>query len=152
MIKDIITDESLLKEVSEDIDLEIISPRSYIVENLLDTARHNKDRCLGLAANQIGINKRVMALRKNDDDFVIIMNPVIIAEHGGRKQLMEYCLSKVDKHGKLVGTRTKRYKKINVKFHVFDDEGKPKEVRAKYDGVAARTIRHEVDHFNGRLI
>lgn len=157
MIKKIITNQSgkialSLLEISEEVDLELFKPKSYIAENLLDTARHNKDRCLGLAANQIGINKRVMALRTNDNDFIIIINPRIIAKYGGRKQKMEYCLSRVDKYGKLIGTRVKRYKKVAVKFHVFDKEGKPVEVRAKYEGVAAITFQHEVDHFNGRLI
>lgn len=100
----------------------------------------NSDRCVGLAANMIGIRKRIIVVLR--DGFPLLMlNPEII------KKSMQYdteegCLS-------IPGVRkTRRYKKIKVKY--LDLDMKPR--IATYEGVTAQAIQHEIDHLDGILI
>lgn len=100
----------------------------------------NSDRCVGLAANMIGIRKRIIVVLC--DGFPLLMlNPEII------KKSMQYdteegCLS-------IPGVRkTRRYKKIKVKY--LDLDMKPR--IATYEGVTAQAIQHEIDHLEGILI
>ncbi len=149
-VLDIITDEKLLAEKSIDVDLDCITPRAAIVEDLLATARANKDKCLSLAGNQIGVNQRIAAVRNNHFGFVILMNPVILSVHKteGKAKYFEGCLSRPGK--KAIGAR--RAKSITLRYHVFNDEGQPYGLQTKFHGIAAQTVQHMIDHMNGRLI
>lgn len=107
---------------------------------LSEALRENSDRCVGLAANMIGIRKRIIVVLC--DGFPLLMlNPEII------KKSMQYdteegCLS-------IPGVRkTRRYKKIKVKY--LDLDMKPR--IATYEGVTAQAIQHEIDHLDGILI
>lgn len=107
---------------------------------LFDAFRENEERCVGLAANMIGVRKRIIIVL--DDDFPLpMLNPEIIKK-SGQYDTEEGCLS-------IPGVRkTRRYKKIKVKY--FDLDMKPR--FGTYDGVTAQAIQHEIDHLDGILI
>ena len=111
-----------------------------VMDDLLDTLRANQDRCVGLAANMIGVRKRVIAF--SSGPFQIgMMNPEIISK-SGPYETEEGCLS-------LDGIRkTIRYQQIEVSYQ--DRSFHPK--RTVYTGWIAQIIQHEIDHCNGILI
>ena len=110
------------------------------VRDLLDTLAAHKDGCVGMAANMIGVSKRIIAFDDNGK-YAVMINPEII-RFSGAYEAEEGCLS-------LAGTRkTKRYKSIKVSF--FNEDFQP---RIKtYTGFTAQIIQHEIDHCNGILI
>lgn len=108
-----------------------------IVTDLLDTLKANREICVGMAANMIGINKAIIAVAAGPFEFAMI-NPVI-TEKSGEYQTEESCLS-------LEGARTcTRYQKIEVDY--LDSAFQPK--NGKYSGFTAQIIQHEIDHCNG---
>ena len=109
-------------------------------QDLLDTLIAHKDGCVGMAANMIGVNKRIIAF-ENDGEYMLMFNPVIVKK-SGPYDTEEGCLS-------IPGVRkTRRYKKIKVKY--LDLDMKPR--IATYEGVTAQAIQHEIDHLDGILI
>ena len=74
MIKEIVKDENILRQKSE---LFVMGEDDYLITDMIDTANANKDNCAGLACIQIGVAKRVILVRQNDN-FVAFINPVII--------------------------------------------------------------------------
>ena len=138
MIKDIITDEKQLS-----VRCGISKETDDVVKDLIDTANAHKDKCLGLAANQIGYNSRVFVI-KTPDGFAAAVNPEVVCMTGGRKQYWESCLSRPGKEP----IRVKRYKK--VKLRLVNDKGA--EALLEFNDLAARIVQHELDHLNGVLI
>ena len=111
-----------------------------IVIDLLDTLKSNKDRCVGLAANMIGYNKKIICVSGGLYDFVMI-NPIIINK-SGEYLTEEGCLS-------LIGERKcKRYKEIEVDYLDINFNKQ----RGKYTEFVAEIIQHEIDHTNGIII
>ena len=110
------------------------------VRDLLDTLAAHKYGCVGMAANMIGVSKRIIAFDDNGK-YAVMINPEII-RFSGAYEAEEGCLS-------LAGTRkTKRYKSIKVRFLNEDFQ-----VRIKtYTGFTAQIIQHEIDHCCGILI
>lgn len=146
LIKEIITDPMKLKIPCRPIGkLQNNALLDEIVMYLTDTYKANQKRCLGLAANQIGYQKRVILVRITQG-FVIMINPVIVPSliHG-RITKKENCLSFP---GQVF--RVKRYKRIKVIYHPYTKEPVPLQTH-KYTGLAARIVQHEVDHLNGVL-
>lgn len=110
-------------------------------QDLADTLAANTDRCVGMAANMIGANKRIIAVLVFDR-VTVMLNPVITKKSGGVYETLEGCLS-------LNGTRkTKRYNIIEVEF--YDTQFK-KHVLT-YTGFIAQIIQHEIDHCDGIVI
>ena len=144
MIRKIITDEKFLTQKSVDANIETITPDSPIIKDLMKVAGENKDQCLALTGNQIGYYERVLVIKTNRGPYAAIINPTIIAKHGGRKKSRETCLSHPGKW-----TITKRYKEITVTYHVFDDDGALVGLKSKFKGLPAVTLQHAIDHFNG---
>ena len=108
--------------------------------DLLDTLRDNRERCVGMAANMIGVNCRIICF-VNGNEYMTMFNPVIVSS-GGPYETEEGCLS-------LAGTKkTKRYKVIKVKYC---DTGF-REKQCTFKGYTAQIIQHEIDHCNGILI
>jgi len=108
--------------------------------DLLDTLRANLDRCVGMAANMIGVRKRIIVVHTGFSQAVML-NPVIVSKSGAY-ETEESCLS-------LDGVRkTTRYEQIEVSFQ--DLMMRPH--RQKYSGYIAQIIQHEVDHCDGILI
>ena len=111
-----------------------------ILTDLVDTLLYHRKECVGMAANMIGVHKRIIAF---DDAGMIktMLNPEIV-EKSGEYEAEEGCLS-------LFGVRkTKRYEKITVRF---DNALGQKQVMA-FSGWTAQIIQHEIDHCNGILI
>lgn len=136
MVKDIVKDVMFLSQKAEIATKE----DKYIANDLLDTLKANKDRCVGLAANMIGYNKAIICVSGGLYDFIMI-NPVI-TDKIGEYQTQEGCLS-------LIGERKcKRYKEIEVDYLDINFNKQ----HGKYTGFVAEIIQHEIDHTNGIII
>lgn len=108
--------------------------------DLRDTLAANRDRCVGMAANMIGIKKRVIIVNIGMAD-VVMFDPVILSKDGPY-EAEEGCLS-------LAGTRkTTRYESIRVEF--YDMQWKKQQL--KLSGWPAQICQHEMDHLDGILI
>ena len=111
-----------------------------VITDLLDTLRANLDRCVGMAANMIGVRKRIIVFCNGPMQMVMV-NPQIIAG-SGKYETEEGCLS-------LVGVRkTKRYQKITVKYQ----DQAFRQQTGTFEGFTAQIIQHETDHCDGILI
>lgn len=109
-------------------------------QDLQDTLTANRDRCAGMAANMIGVRKRIIIVSMGFINLVMY-NPVIVKK-SGPYETEEGCLS-------LSGVRkTTRYQQIEVEYQ--DSAWKKK--RESFSGWTAQVIQHEVDHLNGILI
>ena len=112
-----------------------------VAEDLLDTLTAHKDGCVGMAANMIGIRKRIIAF-DNNGTYMVMFNPEIIKK-SEPYETEEGCLS-------LLGgpRKCKRYKTIKVKWQTAEMQ-----VRIKtFISFPAQIIQHEVDHCDGKLI
>jgi len=111
-----------------------------VAHDLLDTLKANSQSCVGLAANMIGVDKRVIAF-DNDGEYMAMFNPRII-KCSDPFEAEEGCLS-------LEGTRkTKRYRSIKVEW-----QNEKFQTRIKtFTGWTAQIIQHEIDHCNGIII
>ena len=109
-------------------------------QDLLDTLAAYKDTCVGMAANMIGVNKRIIAF-DNDGEYMVMFNPVIVKQSGAY-EAEEGCLS-------LTGTRhTKRFQTIKVQW-----QNEKFQTRLKtFTGWTAEIIQHEIDHCEGIII
>lgn len=137
MIKNIMRDEKFLSIASIDATIEDLS----IGNDLIDTLRFNRSRCVGMAANMIGVSKRIIIFEDEDKNYIVMYNPVIIKQEG-EYETEEGCLS-------LDGVRkTKRYKKIKVEYLDYEFRKRIK----TYSGFTAQIIQHEIDHCNGIII
>ncbi len=136
MIREIMRDESFLSRKAE-----LATPEDLpVAQNLLDTLEANKERCVGMAANMIGINKRIIVF-DNEGTYMVMFNPEII-KRSGPYQAEEGCLS-------LEGTRpAKRWQSIKV---CYQNE-KFQERFKTFTGWTAQIIHHEVDHCEGIII
>jgi len=136
MIRSIMKDIFFLNQKSE----LATKADAQVVQDLLDTLKANKEGCVGMAANMIGVKKRIIVISMCDMNFAMI-NPKIVNKSGQYKA-EEGCLS-------LIGVRkTNRFKDIEVEYL---DVGFKKR-REKYSGWIAQIIQHEVDHCDGIVI
>ena len=111
-----------------------------VAENLLETLEYHKNGCVGMAANMIGVDKRIIAF-DNDGSYMVMFNPEIL-QRSGPYQAEEGCLS-------LTGVRkTKRWKTIKVKWQNEKFQQRIK----NFSGWTAQIIQHEIDHCDGILI
>lgn len=111
-----------------------------IVRNMKKIMEENGG--MGLAANQIGILKRIIILTI-EDNIIALMNPEIVERKKDKEVMNEGCLSIPE-----LRVDIERHKKIVVRG--FDIEGKVKEVLC--EDLSARTVQHEIEHLNGVLI
>lgn len=138
MIKEIVKDENILTQKSEQVSIE---EAQEIITDLLDTANHHIDNCAGLAAPQIGVLKKVIVVR-NGNSFFPMVNPMIIKKSGKKFINTEGCLS-------LEGCRSvERYENILVNY----TDGRGKRQTKSFNGIMSVIVQHEVDHLNGKLI
>ena len=109
-------------------------------QDLLDTLAAHADGCVGMAANMIGVSKRIIAVEA-EEGYLVLFNPVILKKTGAY-EAEEGCLS-------LEGVRkTRRWQIIKVQYQT--PEGKPR--IKNFTGWTAQIIQHEVDHCDGILI
>lgn len=136
MVKNIVRDPMFLQQKSEP----ATEADKQVIHDLIDTLRANQDRCVGMAANMIGVKKRIIVVAMGPFHFAMV-NPVI-TKKSGEYQTEESCLS-------LEGVRPcTRYKEIEVDY--LDQDFKPQ--HGKYKDFTAQIIQHEIDHFEGVLI
>ena len=136
MVRDICKDEGLLAQKAQAATLDDLDTS----RDLLDTLIAHKTGCVGMAANMIGINKRIIAF-DNEGTYMVMLNPVIVKQ-SGPYEAEEGCLS-------LTGTRkTKRFQTIKVQW-----QNEKLQTRLKtFTGWTAEIIQHEIDHCEGILI
>ena len=112
-----------------------------VAQDLLDTLTAHKEGCVGMAANMIGVRKRIIVF-DNEGTYMTMFNPEIVKKDGAY-ETEEGCLSL------LGGPRMcKRYKTVKVKWQTADFQTRVK----TFTGWPAQIIQHEIDHCNGILI
>lgn len=136
MVKAIVRDPLFLAQKS----LSATEADKQVVQDLLDTLRANLDRCVGMAANMIGVRKNIIVVATGPFQFAMI-NPVITKKKEVF-QTEEGCLS-------LDGVRPcTRYKEIEVDY-LYQNF---KKQHGTYTGWTAQIIQHEIDHCHGIVI
>jgi peptide deformylase len=136
MIRPIVKDVLFLGQKSEPATKQDLP----VGQDLMDTLRANQDRCVGMAANMIGVRKKVIIVNMGIMN-VVMYNPVIVKKDTPF-ETEEGCLS-------LTGVRrTTRYQNIEVEYL----DGSWKKQRRKYSGWTAQIIQHECDHLEGIII
>ena len=155
MVREICRDEAFLAQKAEPATKDDLGT----AQDLLDTLLAHKDGCVGMAANMIGVNKRIIAF-DNDGAYLVMLNPVIIRQ-SEPYEAEEGCLS-------LNGTRkTKRFRSIKVQWQnemlrprpppspsfLFGPptQSLPPGLKT-FTGWTAEIIQHEIDHCEGILI
>lgn len=136
MVCEICRDKAFLAQKAEAAAAEDIGT----TRDLLDTLIAHKDGCVGMAANMIGVNKRIIAF-DNEGEYTVMLNPMIVKQ-SGVYEAEEGCLS-------LTGTRkVRRFKSIKVQW-----QNEKLQTRLKtFTGWTAEIIQHEIDHCEGVLI
>lgn len=137
MVKELIHDPILLAQKSTPATADDLQT----AQDLLDTLAAHKDNCVGMAANMIGIHKRIIVFDDNGT-YVTMLNPELI-KYSEPYETEESCLS-------LLGgpRKTKRWRKIKVQYQTLDFQTRLK----TFSGWTAQIIQHEIDHCNGILI
>ena len=136
MVREIMKDQFFLSMKSAPATMEDLD----IARDLLETLEANAAGCVGMAANMIGVAKRIIAFY-NEGTYMVMFNPEIVKQDGPYTA-EEGCLS-------LPGVRSaKRYRSIKVKY-----QNEAFQTRFKtFSGWTAQIIQHEIDHCNGILI
>jgi len=136
MVREIVKDPILLGRKSAEATQEDL----LTAQDLIDTFMENRAVCVGMAANMIGVLKRIIVLELGGQP-VVMFNPEILRT-SGPYLTEEGCLS-------LDGIRgTKRWKTIRLKYQNADFQTRIK----VYSGFEAQIIQHEIDHCDGILI
>lgn len=136
MIQEIMRDEKFLAQKAEP-----ATPADLqVAQNLLETLAAHKDGCVGMAANMIGVNKRIIAF-DNEGSYMVMFNPELLKKTEPY-EAEEGCLS-------LTGTRkVRRWKSIKVQY-----QNENFQLRMKtFTGWTAQIIQHEIDHCEGIVI
>lgn len=142
MVREIVRDVELLQKQCKSV--KHSKEVKELIQDLVETAKVHaeEDNCVGLAANQIGSDQRVIVCRLSETDWTVMINPVIVDRSRETWVSEEGCLS-------LEGTRTvKRHLKIKVMYKGINNKMCTKVV----SGFPAAIVQHEIDHLNGRLI
>ncbi|MCB6364976.1 peptide deformylase [Intestinibacillus massiliensis] len=136
MVREIMKDTAFLSQKAEIATAEDLPAAA----DLLDTLRANAAGCVGMAANMIGVNKRIIAF-DNEGTYMVMFNPEIV-KSSGLYEAEEGCLS-------LPGVRkTKRRQMVKVRYQNENFQTRLK----TFTGWTAQIIQHEIDHCNGVLI
>lgn len=136
MIREICRDEAFLSQAAEAATPDDVQTAS----DLLETLEHHKSGCVGMAANMIGVNKRIIAF-DNGGSYMVMFNPEIIKK-SEPYTAEEGCLS-------LSGTRsTTRWRSIKVRWQ---NERFQERIKT-FTGWTAQIIQHEIDHCSGIII
>lgn len=137
MVRELIHDPILLARPSQIAGIEDIP----VAQDLLETLQAHRETCVGMAANMIGVHKRIIAFDDNGK-LTVMLNPEIIKQWEPY-DTEEGCLS-------LLGgpRKTKRWQRIKLKYQTLELQTRLK----TYSGWTAQIIQHEVDHCNGVLI
>ena len=136
MIREICQDEAFLAQKAEP----AVPADLAVAQDLRDTLAAHREGCVGMAANMIGVNKRIIIF-DDQGEYQVMFNPVIVRK-SGPYEAEESCLS-------LTGTRrTRRFETIKVQW-----QNEKFQTRLKtFTGWTAEIIQHEIDHCDGILI
>ena len=136
MIREICRDETFLAQKAAPATADDLAT----AQDLLDTLTAHKDGCVGMAANMIGVCKRIIAF-DNEGTYMVMFNPVIVRQ-SGPYEAQEGCLS-------LTGVRkTKQFQTVKVQW-----QNEKFQTRLKtFTGWTAEIIQHEIDHCEGIVI
>lgn len=136
MEKKIVRDVLFLSQVSKSARQEDL----YLARDLQDTLLANRETCVGLAANMIGVQKRVIIFNLGLVS-IVMFNPILLSSED-LYETEEGCLS-------LTGVRaTTRYETITVSYR----DSKWQEQTITLTGFPAQICQHELDHLEGRII
>ena len=136
MVRTVVRDTFFLSQTSEPAGRD----DDEVVRDLLDTLQANRERCVGMAANMIGVKKRIIVVSTGGVDMAML-NPVIIKK-SMPYETQEGCLS-------LEGSRkTTRFETIEVEYR----DRSYKRCRQRFKGWTAQIIQHEIDHCDGIVI
>lgn len=136
MVKQIVRDVFFLGQKSEPATKDDLQ----VGRDLQDTLNANRDRCVGMAANMIGVKKNIIIVNMGAVD-IVMFNPALVWRRG-LYETQEGCLS-------LDGVRkTNRYKEIEVEYFDFNW----KKQRMKLKDWSAQIVQHELDHLSGKVI
>ena len=141
MVKDMIDDPIFLARKSE-----VATKEDFqAAQDLLDTLIAHKDSCVGMAANMIGVKKRIIAFLDESGrtpTYTVMLNPEIIKKDGA--------YSTEERGLSLLGgpRPCKRHKSIKIKYQTLELQTRIK----TYTGWTAQVIQHKIDHCNGILI
>ena len=137
MVRELVHDPILLARPSEEAGREDLP----VARDLLDTIAAHRDTCVGMAANMIGVQKKIIVF-DNEGSLMVMLNPRILRA-SGEYDTEEGCLSL------LGGPRAvKRFQKIKVEYETMELQTRIK----TFTGWTAQIIQHEVDHCSGILI
>ena len=137
MIKPIMTKRFFLRQPSEPATADDIA----VAQDLIDTLEAHRATCVGMAANMIGVRKRIIAVVDENGSILVMLNPTIL-DKSGPYPAEEGCLS-------LPGTRaTTRYERITVSW----EDASLRTHQRTLTSRVAQAIQHEIDHCNGVLI
>ena len=136
MIRPIMKDIFFLNQRSEP----ATEADKQVAVDLLDTLKAHEEGCVGMAANMIGVRRRIIAF-DNEGSYMVMFNPEIVKKSGAY-EAEEGCLS-------LTGTRkTRRWQSIKVQY-----QNEKMQIRLKtFTGWTAQIIQHEIDHCEGIII
>lgn len=137
MVKELVHDPILLAMKSETAAKDDLQT----AQDLADTLLSHKDSCVGMAANMIGVRKRIIVF-DNGGEYMTMLNPEILKK-SEPYETEEGCLS-------LLGgpRKCKRYRSVKVKWQTVDFQTRIK----TFTGFTAQIIQHEIDHCDGILI
>ena len=137
MLKELVHDPILLARKSQPATREDLP----VAQDLVDTIAAHKETCVGMAANMIGVTKRIIVF-DNGGSYTVMLNPEIVKQ-SDPYETEESCLS-------LLGgpRKTLRYQKIKVRYQTVDFQTRLK----TFSGWTAQIIQHEIDHCGGILI
>ncbi len=137
MIRPIVTDVVFLNRKAQPATRDDLC----VAQDLLDTLQAHADHCVGMAANMIGVNKRIIVVDLGLFPMAML-NPVMVSHSSETYEAQEGCLS-------LPGQRTTtRYQSIEVEYQDLNW----KRQRQSFSGFPAQIIQHEIDHCEGILI
>ena len=136
MVKQIVRDPLFLQQKSDP----ATEADKQVVQDLIDTLNANRNRCVGMAANMIGVKKQIIVFAVGP--LVVPMINPVITKKLGKYETEESCLSLDGKRSCI------RYKEIEVDYLDRNFEKK----HGKYTDFTAQIIQHEIQHFSGELI
>lgn len=136
MVRSIMRDVEFLKQPSQP----AAAADAPIADDLMETLKANEGKCVGMAANMIGVNKRIIVF-EDEGGYMEMFNPRIL-RRAQPYEAEEGCLS-------LPGARkTRRYREIKVEWQTRDMKTR---IRS-FSGWTAQIIQHEIDHLEGIII
>lgn len=137
MVRPIVKDRFLLSQKSSPAGKEDLQT----AQDLVETIAAHAEECVGMAANMIGVLKRMIVFQENNR-YVVMLNPVVRWQSPETYDTNEGCLCHEG------AKDVTRHEEIEVEFLDL----RMRKCRVRYSGITAEIIQHELDHLEGILI